>query len=1074
MIGTLNKYQKEIDYSSAVSGLNFERVYNSNESASVTYSRFLPPGLDSPIGRNWQNTYLRSVVRMEGSGSSVVILNREDGKAYFFGQDSNGLWLSDPDIAGSLTELKDTSGSNTGWKYITAQDEVELYDAAGKLITIINRDGSTLTLAYSDGTNGSTSGNGGFVLEASGNATTTVLPAGLLLRVTDFSNRSLGFGYDLSSRIVKLTDPASGVYHYQYDSNNNLSTVTYPDGNTKTYLYGESAYTSGISLPHALTGIIDENVVRYATYRYDSTGRAYDEDHGGLVDHYNLAPGTSSTTVTDPLGAQRTYTFQIILGVPKSTGQSQPGGSGCGPASSATAYDANGNVDSRTDFNGNKTCYAYDLTRNLETARVEGLASATACPTSLATYTPAANTAQRKILTDWHPTFRFPTKVTEAGRETSTIYDTGGNVTNTTIKDTVTNQTRVWNTSYTYHATVPGVLTQTIADGPRTDVNDLTSSDHYLPDENCAGGHFGCRGQIRQITNALGHSTRITRYNAHGQPEEIIDPNGLVTTLSYDPRQRLTQRIVGSELSRYDYDGVGQLTQVTLPSGAIVRYDYDAAHRLTDIWDEENNRIRYTLDPMGNRVQEDVLDATGTPVATHNRSFDALNRLWQDIGAVNATTGNRPTTTYGYDANGNLKTVQPPGQPATSYQYDALNRLFLTTDALGGLSQYRYDPLDQLREVRDPRNVTTVYQVNAFGEQTQVASPDSGTTNKTYDAAGNLKTSTDARGKQSTYSYDALNRLIGISFTSGNPISFTYDAGPNSLGRLTGMADETGTTQWQYDPYGRVTQKTIQVGGVPRNVAYRYDAQGRLDQLTYPSGKALTLTWRASKLDALSLDGQPVLMGVQYHPFNGPRQWTFGNGRVVNRGYDANKRLVNYPLGNEQRNLAYDDAGRITQINATNPALNQTIGYDFLDRVTSWNTQLYNNGYSYDAGSNRTSATYGAANFSHVVAPTSNRLQSVAGPTPKTYQHDAAGNVINDGITSFVYNDRGRLASVTNAQGTTSYLINGLGQRAVKTGIEGIRFVYDEGGKLLGEYDAGGALLQETLYLGDMPVAVTR
>ena len=45
----------------------------------------------------------------------------------------------------------------------------------------------------------------------------------------------------------------------------------------------------------------------------------------------------------------------------------------------------------------------------------------------------AANTAQRKILTDWHATFRLPVKITEAGRETSTAYDTRGNVTSRSI-----------------------------------------------------------------------------------------------------------------------------------------------------------------------------------------------------------------------------------------------------------------------------------------------------------------------------------------------------------------------------------------------------------------------------------------------------------------------------------------------------------------------------------------------------------------------------------------------------------------------------------------------------------------
>ena len=143
-------------------------------------------------------------------------------------------------------------------------------------------------------------------------------------------------------------------------------------------------------------------------------------------------------------------------------------------------------------------------------------------------------------------------------------------------------------------------------------------------------------------------------------------------------------------------------------------------------------------------------------------------------------------------------------------------------------------------------------------------------------------------------------------------------------------------------------------------------------------------------------------------------------------------------------------------------------------KAKPWGLEQEQEGYSYDAGSNRTATVFGSASYSHTVAPTSNRLQSVAGPAAKTYQHDAAGNVTNDGRTTFSYNDRGRLASASNPQGSASYLINGLGQRAVKTGIDNLRFVYDEAGRLLGEYDPGGALLQETLYLGDIPVAVVK
>ncbi|MGH8507970.1 MAG: RHS repeat-associated core domain-containing protein, partial [Gammaproteobacteria bacterium] len=118
-----------------------------------------------------------------------------------------------------------------------------------------------------------------------------------------------------------------------------------------------------------------------------------------------LAYNTSSTTtVTDALGTARTYQFQKILGAYKTTAISGPPCDDCGGAAAMT-YDGNGNLASKTDFNGNRTNCTYDLTRNLETQRVEALTST------------GGTTAQtRTITTQWHPTYRLPTQITEPGR----------------------------------------------------------------------------------------------------------------------------------------------------------------------------------------------------------------------------------------------------------------------------------------------------------------------------------------------------------------------------------------------------------------------------------------------------------------------------------------------------------------------------------------------------------------------------------------------------------------------------------------------------------------------------------
>ncbi|MBI3344899.1 MAG: RHS repeat protein, partial [Gammaproteobacteria bacterium] len=529
----------------------------------------------------------------------------------------NGIWTPDSDITDKLTRLTDATGAPTGWKYTNSDDETELYDASGKLLSITNRAGLTQTLSY----------------DASGR----------LASVADPFGRTLTFSYDTSNRISAMTDPAGKLYSYAYDANNNLTSVTYPDGKSRSYLYENTTFRN------ALTGITDENGVRFATYAYDTQGRAISSEHAGGAEKVSLVYNTNSTTVTDSLGAVRTYRFQTILGVVKNTAIEGPACTSCGAnASAATRYDANGNVAARTDFNGNVTTYTYDLTRNLETSRTE------------ASGTPLART----LTTEWHPTFRLPTKITEPNRVTTLVYDASGDLTQKTV--TAGTLSRTWR--YTYNAN--GQMT--LSDGPRTDATDTTT---YVYDSS---------GNLTTTLNALNQTTQITAYDAHGRPLTVQDPNGLVTNLSYDLRGRLISRSVGGEVTGYQYDGVGNLLKTTLPDGSFMSFTYDAAHRLTQITDQLGNRIVYTLDAMGNRTKEDIFDPTHALTQTRSRVFNQLSRLAQDIGAQ------AQTTNYQYDNNGNRTAVTDPLNRSTTSSYDNFNRLLQVTDPNNGLTRYSY------------------------------------------------------------------------------------------------------------------------------------------------------------------------------------------------------------------------------------------------------------------------------------------------------------------------------------------------------------------------------------------------
>ncbi|MFC5473998.1 RHS repeat-associated core domain-containing protein [Paraherbaspirillum soli] len=508
-----------------------------------------------------------------------------------------------------------------------------------------------------------------------------------------------------------------------------------------------------------------------------------------------------------------------------------------------------------------------------------------------------------------------------------------------------------------------------------------------------------------------------------------------------------------------------------------------------------------------------------------------LGSLHGSIAA--AQTAPNPATSFEYDAIGNpTKIIDQLGRVATQ-SYDGLGRLIQQTQQApmaGGSNptvSYSYDGLGQLSTVTDPRGLVTSYSADGLGNLTSISSPDTGTTTRAFDAVGNLTTSTDARGKTTSYSYDGINRLTRIAYASGTPTQFEYDGGasgaPNAKGHLTRMIDGSGQTTYAYDGFGRLLSKvqTIVSGATAtsRSISYTYggsdNAAGMLASMTYPSGNRINYGYdTAGRVNMLFLNPTnatgggtnagstiPLLTGIGYQAFGAVNAWTWGNSNALSsstyaRGIDLNGRITSYPLGDllnngTNRSISYDAAGRIVSSshigsgtgNNAPANYNQGYGYDNLDRLTSvtGSSGANNQSFQYDASGNRIQATFGGSTYADIIAANSNRLSAIAGSAPpKNISYDAAGNLISDSSISYTYNDRGRMVSATNAGNTVTYSHNGIDQRVQKQGPATIvatgsnSYVYDEAGHLIGEYDVNGQVIEETVYLGDLPVAVLK
>jgi RHS repeat-associated protein len=848
----------------------------------------------------------------------------------------------------------------TGSEFKQNDDQsVWLFDNVGRPLTHTQRNGWVMTYSYN--------------------------AANQLTTITNHFGRSLQFGYNGSGQLSQITTPDSKTIRYEYDNTNNpntpttpyarLTKVTHPDNTTRQYLYENPSF------PHLLTGVVDENATRLSTYSYDAQGRAIETTKAQGIDRYQVSYGNAgsngnitSATITDPLGTPRSYNYSTSLSQLAVTGADKPSGQGLNDAASRV-QSALGLIESETDFLGFTTQYQWDTARRLKTQETMA----------------AGRPEQQSIQTEWHPTFRLPATVTEQGKTTAYTYDAAGNVLTQLETDTTGNassgQTRTW--AFTYSAQNLPLTMQ--------DARGQVWSFQY-----------DSAGNRTRITNPLGHASNYT-YDGAGRVLTETAPNGLVTSYQYDPRGRLTQITRGSNLAvalrqttAYTYRPSGQIASAQLPNGHAISYTYDAAQRLIAASDNRGNSIAYTLDPMGNRVAEQIKDANQQIALASSRVINSLNRVQAIQGGTNPSA---QTTAFQYDANGEpIRATDPLGH-ATQTTLDALRRPIATTLPDGNQVDYYYNQLNQLTDAVDPKGVATNYVRNAWGEVLSETSPDIGQTAYTRDPAGNVLSMQDAKGQLTSYQYDALSRVTQINFADGKQQSFLYDgtATGQQRGYLREMIDASGNTKYERDAFGRITKKTQTVNDNPTNPTvlisqYTYTPAGDIATLRYPSGLLLSYTRSASgQVSGIttkigSAAARPFVSDLSYTALGQPKAWSWAHCTTATlalgpctseqRSFDADARMLSSAVAT----LQYDANSRITAITQnlwaerTVPATSSTaaftqryttpiswaINYDNRDRITRFARSLpasaagqhaaASSAYTYDANSNRLSS----------------------------------------------------------------------------------------------------------------------
>ncbi|GKS87502.1 DUF6531 domain-containing protein [Acidovorax sp. SUPP1855] len=1014
---TGQKIQSELDYPMAKTGLVFERVYRSTKGRFYStldqgwYGNVSNQGNPCYPAFWWKN-------RTETASHCYQVTNNPH--VWQLGAGRFSMYRGEPGNLSevSLGEYAFVAPGGSGGGYVRSRDNF-LYalDSRGRVIRKMSADGRVgLSYTYSE-SNDPSSYSG---------------LSGLLAQVTYRFGRALKFSYDTSNQLASMVDPASQTYRYEYCGPHRLSKVVFPDGASKTYHY-EFAAQNGCAAPYGdnlLTGITDEAGHRYATYRYLCDGRASSSEHAGGVHRYSFSYYTSTpseTTVTDPLGTQRRHGFEKIGEKywPSQVTIASP----VDPAiASSQAFwrDAKGRVLQRSD-SGNFTCFEYDQARGLQTSKTQGLPPGLACST-LASGQYGFPEAARRTSYQWHPVWTLPTRVAEPRKLTTYVYHgqpdplAGGAVLRcapasallpdgspiAALCKKVEQETADANGGSGFAAQlVAGGVSRTWnwtyndAGQVLSEADPVGSVTRYAYHAATTGD--ATEGDLMSVTGPSGQVTRYTRYDRHGNVVEQIDPTGSVTVYARDVRQRVTRITQDGLAVAMTYQPTGLLQSIAQPSGYAVSYQYDDAQRLTGWSDNRGYAGSYTLDGMGNRINEQVQDSAGNIVHTLSRTINAVNRV------ASETVGGNQSTTYGYNPFGDLVSHTNGLNQATRYTFDNLRRLSTQSNPSNAQASLTYNAQDAITKATDFKSVATSYTRDALGNASQEASADSGTLTRTYDSLGLPQSLTDALGRATAITRDALGRPTQIVSSLGGASRTTvlrYDLpGPEynasgspsaSVGSLSEIQDAGVTTRYQRDAQGRITARTqVLANGSSSTVGYQYvpggtgsPGAGQIVRITYPSGRQLVHQYDATgQLIGLQWNGQPLVSGITWSPLGQATGWqwpgfvqTPGNLAPLaeQRSYTSAGQLAASAL----LQLTWDSAGRIAQITQQHmlPTQSSTVAQQVA--LTS--------AYSYDTVGRLTASAHSAPNT--LTLPSGTTLSDTIGANASGYAWDANGN----------------------------------------------------------------------------------
>ncbi|WP_432199761.1 polymorphic toxin-type HINT domain-containing protein [Erythrobacter sp. W53] len=918
---------------------------------------------------------------------------------------------------------------------------------------------------------------------------------------------------------VRYTYDAAGRRNSVYDGEGNRTVWSWFANGLLSSEY--TGYTAGDG-----SGSVDRS---RSYYVYDGAGRkTYDiRGHGTAerADTRYFYDGLGNvTTVQDPNGKNTTFTYDETGRVLTET--NSEGG--------VTSYEYNsfGEVVKTTDPRGNSTYNYYDnqgrlirtrdaenyvtkTTYNIfgeiaEVRRYYNKANNAASTTSIATVTAHAKDALTKFQYDKRG---LVTKSTDAeGHFETYTYDAFGQRITARAKSATTSKVAGGTTTYAYDKR--GLLT---SETLPVQSHNTAGTPSTTPVRNTYT--YDARGNRLTMVEAQGLSEQRTTQYVYDDANRLIETIGQTFLgktpreyIYYDARGNVSEtKDAGGGRTIFFYDDLNRKVVEINAVGTYTKYTYDKNSNVTEVRVYDN---AVSLPAGGGALAEAPgAPSGGSRVTTF--TYDNLNRMLTS-NVSGATTGywngsswvastSTITTTYQYDANGNVvKLTDPNGNTTWSY-YDKAGRKTAQVDGERYRTDWTYD---------SEGNVTRERRyINAAANPTSTTTPPNVSSNSgldritdfTYDKVGNRLTEKrlnvlvhNGSGAQTNYSsvtvsyiYNGLGQVVRKIEATGEDTLYWYDAG----GRLTKERRETFTSyngsvspevDYYYNGVGDLsrTRAKGQSGSAERVTTYTYDG-GKLRTMTDAEGFTRYYWYDNAGRQNLEYYKRVKSDGTYAATFDGVatsydvlgrvtlKQQRIHNGSAwVNDGpsavttYNAHGDVASVAIGGvTQTQNKYDAAGRLWATNSGDGVW-KYFGYDKNGNQTvaitsagyNLNNKTFNQAKSVisRADVNATYTQYDKRNSATKVVEEGRQLGGSTQNLTTTRTYNGFGEVLtevnaNGAKIEYTYNNMGRLiksvnptVQITKENGSTQW---------IKPTEE---YYYDASGRLVAQRDSNG------------------